>query len=59
MNNGSLTPNQHPPDEDDNLINEEINRNSNKQDKDDIYEGGEEEGANENYRYDNDDKELD
>jgi len=41
------------------LINEEIARNNTKVEKDDIYEGGEEEdGANENYRIGNDDNEL-
>ena len=55
-NNGTVTPNQH---EDDLLINEEIARNNTKVEKDDIYEGGEEEdGVNENYRIGNDDNEL-
>lgn len=61
MNNqGNVTPNQHP-DEDDNLINEEILRNTKNQKDDEMYEGGEEDGvsdANENYRVGNDDKEL-
>lgn len=55
QNNGSITPNQHN-DEADKLINEEIARN--KVEKDEIYEGGEEEGVQDNYQFGNDDKEL-